>query len=539
MISLPKPYDDELLYSVFARAIAYLAPTADFTVRKLLFGRGPCSALFGARLDELAKFTKPVWGLSWQEILERHTLVSFYGRFLPCDQLSRCLEIARFGGGTISAMLGLQNQNNVISPVYLRFCRSCALDDVAAYGETFWRRSHQLSGAIVCTTHAEVLSLSRAAIVSKRNTTQDATNFIDFDSGHHCAALNSQERSLAERVSVRCIAFLHGTPTDWKGVDLPSQYNRSARVLGYLEGTRNSKRLSQQELKHKFSEFYGGELLNKIGCNCNFEPYSTWITEIFRQSSKSPFHPLFHALVQVFLEAKCASQGPSVDKIGYEPCEWKCPNRYALHDALFRIPAVGRRRSKGRLYFSARCSCGYGFTFRHGSTTDPLLPEITRVFAWGPYFEREAKRFKDEGLSTRAIASRMNVCYDVAARLLQRKKNSFEYTEKEVHSWRNKWLKSRSNILYLRLSRNDRDWLSAQEKKINRCGKGRPKNWSVLDKTYGPLLLSAVESLKTRFPNRRISYLALEEESGIKSLKVKARRLPICSAILSKAVEPS
>jgi hypothetical protein len=132
----------------------------------------------------------------------------------------------------------------------------------------------------------------------------------------------------------------------------------------------------------------------------------------------------------------------------------------------------------------------------------------------------------------------MNVCYAVAARLLQRKKNSFEYTEREVHSWRNKFLKSRSNILYLRLSRNDRAWLSAQEKKVSRCGKGRRKNWSVLDKTYAPLLLSAVESLKTRFPSRRISYLALEEESGIKSLKIKARRLPTCSAILSKAIEP-
>jgi Tn7-like transposition protein D len=132
----------------------------------------------------------------------------------------------------------------------------------------------------------------------------------------------------------------------------------------------------------------------------------------------------------------------------------------------------------------------------------------------------------------------MNVCCDVAARLVQRKKNSFEFTDGEVRSWRKRWLKSRSNFLYLRLSRNDRAWLSAQEKRVSHSGKGRPKNWSVLDKTYAPLLRSAVESLKIRFPGRRISYLALEEESGIKMLKIKARRLPVCSAILSKAIEP-
>lgn len=270
MISLPKPYEDELLYSVFARAVAYLAPTPDYTVRKLLFGRGSHSVLFGIRLDELAKITKPVWGLSSQEILEGHTTLPFYGRFLPCDQLSKCLEIARFGGGHISVMLGLQNQNNVISPAYLRFCRSCALEDIIAYGETFWRRSHQLCGTVVCTKHAEVLRLSRAAIVSKRTITQDATNYIDLDSAHHCAALTSEERSIAERVAARCIAFLHGIPTEWRGAHLPSQYKRCATVLGYLPGTRNQKSLSQQQLKHTFSEFYDHGFLNKIGCICNF-----------------------------------------------------------------------------------------------------------------------------------------------------------------------------------------------------------------------------------------------------------------------------
>jgi hypothetical protein len=141
----------------------------------------------------------------------------------------------------------------------------------------------------------------------------------------------------------------------------------------------------------------------------------------------------------------------------------------------------------------------------------------------GPYFEREAKRLKDEGLSDREIASRMNVCCDVAARLLRGKKNSFEYTEREIRSWRKKWLKNRSGFLHSRLFRNDRVWLAAQEKKSSRAGKGRRKNWSVLDKAYAPLLLSAAKSLKARFPSRRISYLALEEEIGVNSLKIKAR----------------
>jgi hypothetical protein len=220
-------------------------------------------------------------------------------------------------------------------------------------------------------------------------------------------------------------------------------------VLGFLEGTRNPERLSQQELTLKFTEFYGCELLKKVGCN--FERNSGWIVEIFRQSGKNHYHPLLHALIQVFLEDECAKQGRKVTdamEIRDETRGWKCPNPYALHDNFFRIPSVGRRWSQGKRYLSARCSCGYAFSFRHACATDPLLPEITRVSAWGPHFEREAKRLKDEGLSIRQICSTMNVCHEVATRLHQGKRNRFEFTERQIRSWRDKWLKTRSKTLY-------------------------------------------------------------------------------------------
>jgi Tn7-like transposition protein D/TniQ len=501
--------------------------------------KGRPSVLFGARLEELAIITRSVWGLSSQEILDRHTAMPFYGRFLPRDRLSKCLEILKFGARVrIPTMLGLHNQSHVIYPIHLRFCRSCALDDIAAFGETFWRRSHQLSGAIVCTRHAEVLKLSTAAMFTRRPLTpQDATNVIDLESVNDCAVLTAREQSLAERVSVRCVAFLRGTPTVWEYADLRSQYRESAKALNHLRDTRNPKNLSRKKLKYEFSEFYGREFLKKIGCNCNFESGSPWIVEIFQLSTRHLFQPLLHALVQIFLEAMGEGRESSANEITYKQLGWKCPNRYAVHDDHFRIPAVERRWRKGREYLSARCSCGYGFTFRAGSTADPMLPEVTHVFAWGIYCEREAKRLRDDGLAAQAIASRMGISREVVRRLIQGKKSSFEHTEREIHSWRKRWLKSRSRTLRWRLKRYDRAWLAAQGRRSGR-GNGRPKDWTGLDKTFAPLLRSAVKGLKAKFPGRRISYAALEEETGIKSLKKKARKLPICSTILSKALGP-
>jgi hypothetical protein len=85
--------------------------------------------------------------------------------------------------------------------------------------------------------------------------------------------------------------------------------------------------------------------------------------------------------------------------------------------------------------------------------------------------------------------------------------------------------------------RHDRAWLSARAKKVGRGGKGRPKDWPGLDKSYAPRLRLAIERLSATFPTRRISYLALERECGIKSLKKKAGRMPRCRAILAGALE--
>jgi transposase-like protein len=537
MISLPKPYDDELLYSVFARATAYLAPKHDYAIHRLL-EREVYSVFFGTRLDELSENTRPVWGLSLEEILERHTMIPFYSRFVASGQIPRYREIMESRSkANIPTTLGLLNQNNVTVLTRLRFCRSCVLHDIATYGETYWRRSHQLNGALFCTIHSEVLKVSRA-VIGKPPRPQDATGYIDIDSAPPCAQLTAAERGVTQRVSARCVAFLHGTPTVWGNAHLPSEYRRSAIALGHVEGTRNPNRVSQQRLALKFVDFYSRELLRKIGCI--YESNSTWISEMFRQSSKNHFHPLFHALVQIFLEdAWAGCRAINAWQIRDARSGWKCPNPYALHEDHFRILAVEiRRRHGGRRYFSARCSCGYGFTFRHGCRTDPKLPEVRVVFAWGPYFEREARRLKDQGLSIRQIAATMKVGHAVATRLVQRKRSSFEFSQAEIRSWRKEWLRSRSKTLYVRLYRNDRSWLLAQPKTINHGGKGRQNNWSELDKRCAPLLASAIEQLKRSFPSRRISYLALEKETGVKSLKRKIGKMPTCLAILAKTMKP-
>jgi hypothetical protein len=279
-----------------------------------------------------------------------------------------------------------------------------------------------------------------------------------------------------------------------------------------------------------------------MGCNDNFASRGSWLKNMFWSREGFRFHPLLHVLVQLFLEEKAATRRPPVTipstREAREARKWKCPNPYAPQHDLFRTPVV-RRWEKGgmKTYFAAKCSCGYVFSFRQGCADDPRRPDVSKVSAWGPYFEREAKRLKREGLSICNIASRMKVCRSVVPKLINGKARKFERSLSEIRSWRKRWLRTRSKSLYRKLQRHDRAWLSAQGKKPYRGGIGRPKDWPGLDKTYAPRLRLAIERLRAAFPTRRISYRAVERECGIKSLKKKARRMPKCWTILAGAVE--
>ena len=539
MISLPKPYEDELLYSVLARAVAYLAPEHDFAVRRVLGGTY-LSVLFGPPVHALlGQNTDAIWGLSARDIVYRHTMFPLYDRFVPPVVRTKCLDMIISGGlGSVATCLGLQQQSNVNTPVFLKFCRSCALNDLSAYGETFWRRSNQFSGALVCVFHSEVLRISGAEMFSKAHRPQDATAFIDVEAAPECASLTSAERAMAKRIAIRCIEFLQGNPTRWDHAVARIEYRRSAISTGYFEGS--GQHISYPPLISEFIEFFGLELLKKIGCNDNLDPNSSWLRKMLQLAKAGRYHPLLHALVQLFLEEKEATRLRSRDTsatsgVSSEVNKWKCPNPYAPHDDQFQIPAVDRRWKLGGTYLRARCSCGYGFSFKHGTAEDPLLPRVNKVFAWGPYFVLEAKRLKNDGLSTRRIASQLNLSHAVAKRLVKGKMNKFEHSEKEIHALRGEWFRTRSKSVRDKLFQYDRAWLTTQERGVSRGGKGRPKNWHKLDQVWAPLVRAAIGRLRANYPDRKISYLALEQECRIKSLRKKARKLPKCHAILSKA----
>ncbi|MGO4271185.1 TniQ family protein, partial [Paenibacillus sp. TAF58] len=161
---LPLVYKDELLYSVISRykqkcgMISKAALSKDLFNGKTLFK----SILFPQYLKFFMSNLPYNSKLSMEELILKHTLFPFYTAFLAEDNAENIYNGMVEGIGTsFENQIGLAgskvNLNN-----FLKFCPLCYRDD-EKLGESYWRRSHQIVGALYCLQHEVTLANSNVA----------------------------------------------------------------------------------------------------------------------------------------------------------------------------------------------------------------------------------------------------------------------------------------------------------------------------------------------------------------------------------------
>lgn len=149
----PEIYPDELLYSQLARYhvksgyMIYRSAAEDLfnnpTVRPDIDFANKLS------LDALNNITRTV---SIESIIEKHTMFSYYGRFLNQDRRNTAFR----------ALVSMQGNYNNLLPMpkrkkdtdrFLRYCPLCAEMDRSNFGEAYWHRIHQMQGVNICPVH--------------------------------------------------------------------------------------------------------------------------------------------------------------------------------------------------------------------------------------------------------------------------------------------------------------------------------------------------------------------------------------------------
>lgn len=167
MIGLfPKAYPDELFYGILARFHMRMGSRSTAATNEQLFGSKVAapSLYFPSRLGSLME-NLPAWSaLAVDDIVEKHTILPFYQGFLSKSRVDLIKhEMVSGKGYSVFRLIG-QQASSIPVPRNLRFCPECLKDDYIKYGESYWHRSHQLAGVLVCIKHGCILYESRVSL---------------------------------------------------------------------------------------------------------------------------------------------------------------------------------------------------------------------------------------------------------------------------------------------------------------------------------------------------------------------------------------
>lgn len=165
----PKPYPDELLYSIIARYHVWSGNCKmTDTMEQLFDNREERANLFiPKKLQSLAKKTSK-FGLDNETLLYEYTIFPLVTCFLKKASFERMTDIVN-NIDQIEKSSSIFIYKNSLYPRYIRYCPLCIRDDRYNYGEAYWHRKHQLYGMEMCDKHRCRLKESGIEASDRRN----------------------------------------------------------------------------------------------------------------------------------------------------------------------------------------------------------------------------------------------------------------------------------------------------------------------------------------------------------------------------------
>ncbi|MBD2069534.1 TniQ family protein [Leptolyngbya sp. FACHB-671] len=407
----PKPYPDELLYSILARYHIRSGNTSPKLTLQELFGSRTAIATadLPSNLGAVASNLSLISGVTPQELVQNHTLYPFYAAFLPKERSQQVLEAMKSEqGGAIHDKVGIR-ASSVRVPKFFRFCPQCIQEDQTRYGELYWHRIHQVPGVVVCPHHAEVLQDSSVTIQGfNRHEYQaaspDTCVAVTPDQALSNKALQILQK-LAQDVDFLLTHDLPARDLNW----FSQQYTTLLIERGLATATG---RVHQHELLDQFLYFYGHSVLAALDSAVERDDDHTWLSNIVRKHRKV-FHPIRHLLMMRFLQVPIADfwEGDRT-YLPFGAGPWLCLNAAAKH----YLKPVVTRLDISRCYDTKKpagtfsCSCGFIYCRTGPDTTEEDTGRVGKIKEVGALWQQRLRHFVEvERLGLRQTARQLNV----------------------------------------------------------------------------------------------------------------------------------
>ena len=293
-----RPYPDELVGSMLWRAQWQLGLPIKTMMRLLTSHQVNTAPIVIAKHQGIAK----AFGMSIESLVLNHTLMPYALAFYtPKKQQAIFNSLCT---GTSPYALSAISQNATVGVPHLRFCLQCIEEDMGKYGESYWRRVHQLPGVMICLQHNRPLLESNFNIHSKHRIHPPHEIRDKLVSPQYVAF------PIAKCIAEVSVKALHHQiqPQDWR-----NHYKSIAGQLGYQF---KSGHIYGEVLGQDVSEFFGSRFLTMLGPQLIIPPsqVNAWPKGMFRASSAN-VTPVKHVLLNVFFSS---SPSPSISPSAFE-----------------------------------------------------------------------------------------------------------------------------------------------------------------------------------------------------------------------------
>ncbi|MFT5872444.1 MAG: hypothetical protein ACI8WT_001375 [Clostridium sp.] len=353
------PYEDEILYSVFARYNKYSGNISSRKTEEELFGRRTSNQTsnFPCYLEYFSKqlINKSVY--SPEFFINNNTIFPVYRPFLSLKRASQLLEDMK-GDKAVSIHMRIGEMAGGICKEFgIRVCLSCINEDEEMYGEAYIHRMHQVPGNQICNKHSESL---RKVILPKR---LGITQLIELD---QCTIeLENQivnDYNLKYFINLsKDISELFGNMSEVMNLENTiKKYKVMFMRKGFssISGTCNWIRIEKE-----FLDFYPSDFLSKLESNIMEGDYK-WINQLL--SEKKLVHPIRHLLFIRFIFGSL-NNFMMFNELEYRPFgvgPWPCLNPAASHYKKQVVTDLGlSKRSKAQEPLGIfKCNCGYTYT---------------------------------------------------------------------------------------------------------------------------------------------------------------------------------
>ncbi|MDP9649670.1 TnsD family Tn7-like transposition protein [Paraburkholderia caledonica] len=388
------PESDEPLFGMVSRYANELSVRNWPCFLAHLFGyRAHFSPALAYNLSRVAENTALTWGISPEDIAERHTLFPFYAAFVTYAQSKTMLDklVIRRSRVLATFMPKLIHQRRVV-----RICDACIAEDRSGGTPLHFRRVHQLPGVVVCPVHGSWLR-----------------------SLEYASSSQTPWPSVQEALAHGQIASPTATPEqlgNLSRVAVAAQYLLESRVMVDGEQLRQScwevlhnagfahgrDALSIGRVLEAFIAFYGNRYLEMV----DLYPATrqNWVVARLAGRQRACC-----ALPNVLLAVFCGSLASQMSVDGWP----FCPNALAAHGSCHKVEA--REAGNGRYY--AHCRCGHSFAYRAVDGGDPVGAEVT---VYGQGYAERANALFGAGRSVAHIARDLQLSETTARRMVRR-----------------------------------------------------------------------------------------------------------------------